>query len=546
MTTNQGNFLPLLAQDNSIPGNRKDGFRFDYLLFLIVITPVYLWFELSFGVHLLDNIGGNLSIEDPDAVEHWGRLISGMAVSLVFLSGWLNQCEKWDKPWVVRIAVSVAIFAVCIPITWLLQDQVIDFYVTRGATEIALALTALGVVTLVGFFALRTWLRVCVVARSRGTLAVIAGLVVILGAGMLTLKAVPHLLPTLTKWMGRTETVATRLGIERQRAATLTLVRRGLQAGVYMLDGIPSTPADLASPEGKASLALFPILGSVLDQSRFAADRPRILNDLMFKDWRAQHGERSWLIYADLARQVDASFNGPYLKGNTDGLPTTRPPRTGLKREAYWRDDAVASYLRTGMGCLDCVFVPDMSRDAFERELFKWTQQGNVEQMLKILESAEHFESGHDGETAARTYWVPIWALLFSMLGAFTHIFRLTFSVAEYLHRRAMHRVHAADSPLSEELVRRSRLVIAAAVSALLLFVYFSDNRVTGNDAYVDLRNRMWRQHPIVGAIAAHWTVNAQGLVYPFTKKVRPSWLKFRHDPIGWLPFKSSSATDDR
>ena len=34
--------LHLLNQDNSIPGNRKDGFRYHHLLFLIVATPVYL------------------------------------------------------------------------------------------------------------------------------------------------------------------------------------------------------------------------------------------------------------------------------------------------------------------------------------------------------------------------------------------------------------------------------------------------------------------------------------------------------------------------
>ena len=41
--------LNLLTQDNSIPGNRKDGFRYHHLLFVIVLTPIYLWFELAFG-----------------------------------------------------------------------------------------------------------------------------------------------------------------------------------------------------------------------------------------------------------------------------------------------------------------------------------------------------------------------------------------------------------------------------------------------------------------------------------------------------------------
>ena len=80
------------------------------------------------------------------------------------------------------------------------------------------------------------------------------------------------------------------------------------------------------------------------------------------------------------------------------------------------------------LACFDCEFRRDMNHADFCHELFKWTQASNVKQILESLESAKHFEKGHDGETAARLYWVPIWALLFSMIGAFTHIFKLIFT----------------------------------------------------------------------------------------------------------------------
>ena len=31
----------LLTQDNTIPGNKKDGFRFHHLIFIIAVTPIY-------------------------------------------------------------------------------------------------------------------------------------------------------------------------------------------------------------------------------------------------------------------------------------------------------------------------------------------------------------------------------------------------------------------------------------------------------------------------------------------------------------------------
>jgi len=72
------------------------------------------------------------------------------------------------------------------------------------------------------------------------------------------------------------------------------------------------------------------------------------------------------------------------------------------------------------------------------------------------------------------------------------------------------------------------------------LFIYFSDNRITAHERYVEMRARMWRVSPIVGGIAAHWTVNAQGLIYPFTRKIRPSWLAFDEDPLAKVAFLSA------
>jgi hypothetical protein len=125
---------------------------------------------------------------------------------------------------------------------------------------------------------------------------------------------------------------------------------------------------------------------------------------------------------------------------------------------------------------------------------------------------------------------------LFSMTGAFTHIFKIIFTLTEYAHRMTFNDVKAADSPLADRVIRNSRIVTAGVVLAMGLFIYFSDNRVTGHERYVELRSVMWRQSPIVGGIAAHWTINAQGLVYPFTRKIRPSWLAFDNDPLSGVP----------
>jgi hypothetical protein len=541
--------LHLLEQDNSIPGNRADGFRYNHLLFIIVLTPVYLWFELSFGVRLLDGISTKVAAGQTDAIEHWGRIISGCAVALLFLSGWVRQCEKLAIAWPARIIVGVALTFACIAVTWWGQDRLIDFYVRRTTANITLELALLLALVVTGLLIMRAWLRYAVRNGQCASRRVLIGLVVILATGYAMMRGVAALLPDNSE----------RLGLERQRAATLTLVRKAVQDGYYNLMGVERDERLLASPEGKAFFALFPVFGKVLNQERFAKDRPMLLAEAMYRDWDEESGAQAYSAYQDVVHRLkttaldayDAASQTYHNDSKALGVAAARQRwddavrplfegeaiAPGLSRDAFLQDPALKSYLRKKLGCFDCEFKLDMDRQAFGREFFKWTQANNVRQAVETFASAKHFESGRDGERAARTYWVPIWALLFSMLGAFTHIFKMIFTTTEYAHRLAFKQIRAADSQLANHVIHNSRIVTAAVVLGMGLFIYFSDNRVTAHEKYLEIRPQMWRGSPIVGGIAAHWTVNAQGLLYPFTRKIRPSWLAFDEDPLARIPF---------
>jgi hypothetical protein len=279
----------------------------------------------------------------------------------------------------------------------------------------------------------------------------------------------------------------------------------------------------------------------------------------MYRDWDEQSGEKSYAAFlavvADLQRihaneyQLgSAAFtqNPSQIKANQawakfiHDLLGTETIRPNLSLEEFMHQPALPPYIARQLACFDCKFQIGMPREQFGRELFKWTQNHNVERTVANFASANYFEDGRDGETAARTYWVPIWALLFSMLGAFTHLFKMLFTAAEYFQRMTFHRVRAADSLLANEVVGNSKMLIGISITLMTLFIFFSDNRVTGDPAYIDVRERLWKKHPVIGAMAAHWTINAQGLIYPFTKKLRPQWLEFKSDPLQWIPFASS------
>ena len=243
--------------------------------------------------------------------------------------------------------------------------------------------------------------------------------------GLLVIFAMGHLV--MHFMLGALPSTKEKLGLERQQAATLTLVRRGLEEAIYALPGIPR-PRDeeLLGAENKAFLALFPIFGSVFDQEIFAKDRPILIKELMYLDWDKEFGEQAYESFTDSVRQLRNFYNNDYLNGKRD-LPDGGLLPAKLDWTSLAAHPSSVRFLRMRMGCFDCQFQVDMNRKTFGRELHTWTQANNVKRAIQTFDSPEHFQEGRDGERAARAYWVPIWALLFSIVGAFTHLFKMIF-----------------------------------------------------------------------------------------------------------------------
>jgi hypothetical protein len=528
--------LHLLTQDNSVPGNRKDGFRFHHLLFVIFSTPLYLWFELAFGVSLLDGMSGHVVIDDTHAIEHWGRLISGAAVALLFLSGWVRHWEREALHWSKGLAVCAGIVLVSVFVTWWVQGKVLEFYVERTNAEIPWAAGSLVFLIVSGFLLMRLWLHKARSQTRAKYLWISLGVLLLLLLGYAQIMLIKSINPLREQ----------QLGIERQQTATLTIVRRGLQEGVYE---VPDTDYDrraLASAEGKAFLSLFPIFGSVYDQQRLAEDRPRLIAEFMFRDWLEQFGDQTYAGYKTIESDLVQKYQTDYLAASKSVMigDQTMPPR--LSRGQFEAHPVVKRYLRKELACFDCNYTMGMTKDDFSREFYTNSKKNDVAEAVKTFADPQNFEQGRNGNRAARTYWAPILALLFSMLGAFTHLFKLLVTVTAYFHRLTFDRIDAADSPMANDVIVNGNRVTAVAICCLALFVYFSDNRITGNESYIAARAKLWQERPIAGAIAAHWTVNAQAISYPFTRKIKPDWLQFGSDPVMVIPIVKDWFVNDQ
>ncbi|MYN11398.1 hypothetical protein [Pseudoduganella aquatica] len=90
-------------------------FRFKQTLFLIVITLLYLCFELGFNARLLDVVGGNATPDDVDHIEFYGRSLSGIAAALVLLQLMLRRrTPQGGGPSRLKIALCCAATALVV------------------------------------------------------------------------------------------------------------------------------------------------------------------------------------------------------------------------------------------------------------------------------------------------------------------------------------------------------------------------------------------------------------------------------------------------
>ena len=158
------------------------------------------------------------------------------------------------------------------------------------------------------------------------------GLAALFVAGAVLLAYLGPILSALTRQAGMEERVATELGLERQRAAKLTVIRRGLQLGHYAHETLPVTAATADSAEGKAALALFPIVSADMDIAHFAADQERVVNELMYHDWDRENGDAAYEAYRGIEQELRDMHAGPYADASRQYRETlaaqgARPPR---------------------------------------------------------------------------------------------------------------------------------------------------------------------------------------------------------------------------
>lgn len=510
-----------------------------HYLFLIVVTSIYLLFELAFNARLLDVVGGTASIDQVHNIEVYGRMLSGVAAALVALQ---------------VLLVKEARFA-GFPVRW----------VRISILCVAVAATV--------YFALQALVNTLVANSS------------------------PEF---------------------RRQALNVVLVQRALVDGRAELDGLTADPSErtqqeqgeqrdlFARPEGKAFLALFPVLAASVDrlEEKIADAKLDLLQQQIGRE--LDHEQGVFETYKKALLEVRKRYM-QYARGTNDELdervareqrdawnrytqdlrrynwtPHTVPPRrraavvNNVRKsvpvpanwhpaDSYTFDTAVESRVRQearrgrdgsvtvqgkrvppGLAWTDFVGHPGLQAELRERLQLPgsvvvatnytgpdFTAQFYKPLLLKLAREQigrytaplSTFERGGSNEQAgldaARAALVPPIALLFSLLGAVGHLGKLI-----YLLLKAASPAVLNAWPNKIMWTASRYLWIAPVIVIAFVWCAFSvmENQVTQSRVYAHLRHQAQDSPLVLNAL--HVVAIGQGYGYPINEGIRKTMLR--------------------
>lgn len=492
---------------------------------MLGLTLCYLLVEMGFNARLLDVVGGLASPAQVESIEVYGRLIAGTAVALLGL-GWVlkKACSQY---WSLgrTLAWSALTVGSCLLVVFYAQLALINHLVATSTPQ-ERARAVLGVP-----------ISYLLVHREFG----LKGLE--LGTddykrpeGKTLLATLPILLQSVDRLEERVRQqglaffelfAETRRGpladnYQRYREALAELdelygnYRQGSQR--YLDATSPAAIArhqqqvwdDYVQTLKQRNRRLTP--GNV--PRRHWPQVRRMLDDKGIQvsdNW--QPGDRAGFNLA-VAKRVQGHASGAY---GTELFKHIQGDwiKPGLSRQGFFADPAIQQRWRSALYLPDSLSLkPDWSLDAYEQAIYRPTLRLDAQQLLeeRLVEPARYGERNDKadiGRDSYRALIVPMIALLFSLLGAFTHLFKCTLFALR------------AVRPVPRRAYWGALAVYAVVVLALPM--PFS-NKVTEQPLFLTLKQRGASTLGAMGWVIAHgaqWTAQVQPLFYPLNEAIR-------------------------
>lgn len=510
--------------------------RFGQKAFLLAVTSIYLLFEVAFGARLLDVVGTTSELKVYERIEFWGRVISGLAITLLAWSWFVLPRLRRAKP---GIPASLGWLAISLLACWLasytLQEGILRAITSLSKAEDRRAAMTLVLVTgsvheeaarIDGFS------NAGIDPDSPASRSFLA----LLPAMALATENIGERLDNEIRALVRHE-VMSRTGSLKQvfndRYLPAELEIRGMwNAYVKQHGPYDEAVARIGQEQRKAWASYMRSVRNRPDRiprSRWShvASSVRGRGIPVESGWRpTDRAGFDKAIRDRMLSRAKSEFRAAALARTGMELPPD------LKQDEFILRPEIQNVFRARLRMVPDIPVDvEMDAAAFETKVYdRW-----IGEMTDRIVAGHHapvaaFEPGGEwhgqGVDAIRVAYVPMIAFLFSLAGALTHTTKcawLAFGVVVCRRER-----HDGPAPV---LRRTGRWAIVAAAFLLALGPFLFDNPVTRTELFRKLEQATESRFGKPTALAARWIVQAQAHFYPVGSAVRRTiLLDIRYD----------------
>lgn len=505
-----------------------------YLLRITLLTVSYLIFELAFNARLLDVTGGMATRDQINIIEKIGRLISGVALTLVVWGQWIMpraEARGWG-PRGTRLLLATSAL-VCISCMFWIQKALIDRLVDAAdgtSRRIAVQLRLVTSAVVAGELMIDgIEITPELLSRPEGKSFMALLPFMSFSTESLEKKAEAVLRSVIRnkyeKAVGTPQEAFNRLFVRSVHSIrdSFNTYAEGVNRYRRVLVDIPHRQEEAWSDYVR-ELRRKGVTPSSVPRWHWE----RVRRELYAKGVELPQGwnpANRAAFYAAVAKKIKTESERAFASELRKALGTGETLPVNLDWTAFQRHPSIQRRWREALGVKDNIPLEHkMDLETFREVVYEPQVSVRIEEDLRRLmaEDVEYLDGGRHGELgreAMQALIVPPIALAFSLLGALTHLFKSANYIIILLAPRVRFRVP----------------VLLGLVSALALSAFLAPNEVTRSRVFEYFEQQTARRFFLPVAWAVRWVVQAQPFFYPINETIRTKVLmgiNFGYKPV--------------
>ena len=515
------------ATGKNLPSRRES-------LVMMLVTGIYLIFEVAFGARLLDVVGSTTDLHEIEQIENAGRLISGIALTLVvwtiFVLPRIRVMKRW-KPWRKTKASMMLISStfVCCLISYTVQEGILDGLSYGSSPEQRRAASTLTLIS----------------SSVQNSTAVLRGIDFdVIDRDSPEAKTFMSLLPSLALSVDRLEertedAVDDLLDVQARSAlgdpnkfyaeayfSSMNELKKAYNE-VYLPAAEDHAKATQKIPSEQTRLyrAYRNGLGRRvtpynLRKSQYSRVRSKVRSMGVPVDYDWDPRDREGFMKA-VDERIRSQVTPAYDRGMRAAFDGMLPD--DLNADNFFRHPTIQVKWRETLGIeYQIPLQVDLSRDEVIAQVYEpWVKAIVDDKRPLYVSPVEDFEKGavhyEDGITAIRVAYVPLIAFGFSLLGALVHSFKtMNFGLQAAIGNQTLRAYRFG---------KIAKAGLFAGVVLMAIQVSTINNGVTRSELFLELEQQTSERIGKAVAMSMRTVIQLQPFAYPVAEAIRDKLL---------------------